>query len=118
MRAAIRCLLVLSLFLTFCLSSSATAFAQCSVQTDKGDYAPGETAYITGSGWKPGETVDLDLQRSSGFGPVDWSTTADADGNISTSYLVIDSDLNVTFLLTATGEASGCSTNTTFTDGL
>jgi hypothetical protein len=31
------------------------------VWTDKDDYAPGEFALISGSGWMPGETVDIIL---------------------------------------------------------
>src|SRR5258708_25265995 len=112
MRVLLRCLPVLALF----LSLSVSAFAQCTIQTDKGDYAPGETAYITGAGWQAGETVDLDLQKSYPNAPVDWKTTADADGNISTSYMVIEADLNVSFILNAVGESSGDSPNLMFTD--
>jgi hypothetical protein len=98
------------------LSLSVSAFAQCSVQTDKADYYPGEVAYITGSGWQPGEIVDLLLQRSCGCPPTAWSINADAKGNIATQYQVVDADLGVTFVLTATGESSGCVATTTFTD--
>ena len=80
MRVFLRCLPVLALF----LSLSISAFAQCSVTTDKSDYLPGQVALITGSGWQPGETVDLDLQKSYPNAPLDWTSTADADGNIST----------------------------------
>src|SRR5258708_29234364 len=113
MRVLLRCLPVLALF----LSLSVSAFAQCTIQTDKGDYAPGETAYITGAGWQAGETVDLDLQKSYPNAPVDWNTTADADGKISTSYLVMEADLNVSFVLSAYGESSTCSPHTLFTGG-
>ena len=40
-------------------ASSMTATGPATVTTDKGDYAPGETVYITGSGWEPRETVKL-----------------------------------------------------------
>jgi hypothetical protein len=34
------------------------------VKTDQSDYAPGTTVTITGSGWKPGETVTLSFLES------------------------------------------------------
>src|SRR5262249_19223425 len=80
------------------------------------DYQPGDVAYITGSGWQPGEVVDLLLQKSCGCDPQAWSVTADADGNIATQYQVVDADLGVAFVLTATGESSGWIATTTFTD--
>ena len=86
------------------------------VKTDKGDYPPGTTVTITGSGWKPGETVTLTLVESpliDTHGP--FTVTADASGNISDSSFVTDShDLNVKFTLTAVGSASQA--QTTFTD--
>src|SRR6185369_6192692 len=43
-------------FSLFALFSSTAAFAQ-SVTTDQGDYPPGGTVYITGTGFAPGESV-------------------------------------------------------------
>ncbi|HZY10562.1 MAG TPA: hypothetical protein VFF29_05350, partial [Bacteroidota bacterium] len=41
------------------LCTTATAFAQATVTTDKADYSPGDTVLVTGSGWQPGESVQL-----------------------------------------------------------
>jgi hypothetical protein len=88
------------------------------VTTDKTDYAPGETVVITGSGWQPGETVDLNVHRDNNNPPDTLLTAvADADGNFQNSDLVVQqTDLGVTFLLTATGQSSGYTAETTFTD--
>ncbi|MDQ5857382.1 MAG: immunoglobulin domain-containing protein, partial [Acidobacteriota bacterium] len=94
-------------------SSSAT------VTTDKTDYAPGETVTITGTGWLPGETVTLNIHRDTNNPPdTVLSAVADLTGNITNSeYVVQEYDLGVTFLLTATGQTSGFTAQTTFTDG-
>ena len=45
------------------------------------------------------------------------STLTDADGSISNSdYVIQETDLDVTFLLTAVGQSSGFTAQTTFTD--
>src|SRR5205823_5801863 len=76
------------------------------------------TVTITGSGWKPGETVTLTLVESpliDTHGP--YPVTADANGNISDSSFITDSyDLNIRFYLTAAGGTSGFQAQTTFTD--
>jgi hypothetical protein len=88
------------------------------VTTDKTDYQPGETVVITGTGWLPGETVTLNLHRDTNEPPDTVLTTvADALGNISNSeYVCQEFDRGVTFLLTATGQTSGFTAQTTFTD--
>ena len=64
---------------------------------------------ITGSGWRPGETVTLTLVESPLFdthGP--YNVVADGNGNISDSSFVTDEhDLNIRFYLTAVGSQSG-----------
>ena len=87
--------------------------------TDKTDYAPGETVIITGTGWLPGETVNLNVHRDNNNPPDTlYTAVADANGNIQNSEMVVqESDLGNTFLLTATGQTSGYTAQTTFTDG-
>ena len=94
-------------------SSSAT------VTTDKSDYMPGETVIITGTGWLPGETVNLNVHRDNNQPPDTlYTAVADANGNIENSEMVVqESDLGNTFVLTATGQTSGYTAQTTFTDG-
>jgi hypothetical protein len=89
------------------------------VRTDKGDYAPGQTVTITGSGWQAGETVKLTLHmdplRAS---DTELSATADGSGNFTnTEFAPGDYDVGVRFVLTAVGQTSGARAQTTFTDG-
>jgi hypothetical protein len=87
------------------------------VQTDQRAYAPGSTATITGMGLQAGETVDLqiyDLTKNTTQST--WTAPADSSGNVSTTWSVaslVGDDLQVT----ATGETSGLSGQTTFHDG-
>jgi uncharacterized repeat protein (TIGR01451 family) len=90
------------------------------VTTDKEDYQPGDTITVTGAGWESGETVSL-LFHEDVDPPIHPDKTltavADADGQIlSHGYEVEESDLGVRFTLTATGETSGRTAQTTFTD--
>src|SRR5215470_10134110 len=89
-----------------------------SVQTDRSDYYPGQIVTITGSGWQPGETVDLALQEDP---PIDthpmMSATANDSGNIFNNQFSPDvHDTGITFTLTATGQSSGLQAQTVFTD--
>src|SRR5215213_3836664 len=100
------------------LSSSAVFDSSlASMSTDKLDYAPGETAVISGRGFQPGETVRLkihedphtDLERG-------LDVVADADGNFTGNYLVMEYDLDMKFIVSARGLSSGWTAQTTFTD--
>ena len=88
------------------------------VMTDKPDYAPGTIVTITGAGWQPGETVTLSFVES----PLidthpDLYATADANGNIFNNQFSPDAhDADISFTLTATGQTSGLTAQTTFTD--
>src|SRR3954471_23234465 len=88
------------------------------VKTDKGDYAPGEYANVSGSGWQPAETVTLTFHENlaTPFHPDEVVTAvADGDGNISgVQYLLEEHDLGLRYYLTAVGAASQA--RTTFTD--
>ena len=100
--------------------NSTEAYGYATIQTDQSDYAPGTTVTITGSGWKPGETVNLQLVESpliDTHGP--FSAVADANGNISNSSFVTDAhDASITFTLTAAGQTSGFQAQTVFTDAV
>src|SRR5690348_12842325 len=77
------------------------------VTTDKTDYAPGETAQISGSGWYPNQTITLQVTHSTGAieggeGHQPFEATSDADGNFTASWFVdTDDSLGSSFLLTA-----------------
>src|SRR5712691_3070856 len=83
------------------------------VRTDKSDYFPGDTAFITGSGFAAGETVWLQVVHTDGtaeggVGHDPWPVGADADGSFtSTWYVSPDDSLGSTFVLTAAGVTSG-----------
>ncbi len=88
------------------------------VTTDRQDYSPGDTVTITGAGWDPGETVTLAFREDSAIDVHEsLSATADADGHILNRQFSPDSlDLGVRFVVTATGQTSGRTAQTTFTD--
>jgi Bacterial Ig-like domain (group 3)/Galactose oxidase, central domain len=98
--------------------SSAEVYGFATIKTDKGDYQPGDTVNISGSGWLPGETVQMSLVEVpdlDGDSPIALTATADANGNISSVTFPINvADLNVHFTLTAVGGVSQA--QTTFTD--
>ena len=85
------------------------------IQSDKADYAPGELVTLTGSGWQPGELVNIVVNDDVGQ---TWNRNvnviADPSGNISDSFNLPDWFV-ATYTVTATG-SSGTAT-TSFTDG-
>ena len=98
-------------------SSAVLGSSPASISTDKMDYAPGETAHITGRGFQPGEVVRLKIHEDP-HTPQErgLDVTADADGNFSGEYLVQDYDLDMKFLVGARGLTSGATAQTTMTD--
>jgi hypothetical protein len=63
------------------------------VLTDKPDYAVGETVNITGGGWQPGETVQLQVLHTDGItnnAPehIPWDVVADTSGRIASTWTV------------------------------
>jgi IPT/TIG domain-containing protein len=111
----------IALMFLICLSSS----AQSTIHTDKEDYSPGDTVFITGSGFQPGESVTLQVLHVDAAGDNDvsnahapWNTTADENGNISSTWMIpVDEDERGALLkLTADGERSWLHAETFFTD--
>src|ERR671917_922150 len=86
------------------------------IQSDKDDYAPGETVTLTGANWQPGESVHINVNDDEGS---TWSrnvdVTADENGAIRDEFQLPDW-LVATYKVTATGTQSGVAT-TSFTDG-
>ncbi len=123
MRLLLRSFLLTFLAVTF---SSLNVFSQtATIATDQPDYAPGSTAYITGTGWQPGETVTLQVLHDPTGGDDStspahqpWTVVADGSGNVSSSWYVPgDADeLGATLKLTADGGSSGLSASWIFTD--
>jgi len=99
---------------------------EATVHTNKADYQPGDYVEITGSGWQPGETVSLNIVSDCGCTNVTYTATAtlaDPDNNYpggeiyNAEFLITEAHLDASFTLTATGQSSGFSAQTTFTDG-
>ncbi len=105
---------------------SSAAFGQ-TVTTDLPDYPPGSTVLITGAGFQANETVNLQVIHILANGDNDtsgahqpWTITADANGDISSTWLVpLDQDeLGATLYLTADGQSSLLHAEWTFTDAI
>ena len=98
--------------------ASSEIYRFATVRTDMDDYLPGQTVYVSASGWQPNETVTFGLREL----PAEheartFSVTADENGNITNALLFVveDHQLGVRFILTARGIASQA--QITFTDG-
>ena len=120
-------------FFSFCMSITflhAQGGAGATVVTDKPDYAPSETAYISAAGFQIGEAVEflvlhIDGKPNTGNGHTPWTVTdggpndidGQADGNIETSWFVDpDDSFNSVFELTAVGQSSALTASHTFKD--
>src|SRR5437773_576780 len=100
------------------MAALSTYARAATVATDQPDYHPGQTVTITGSGWEPGETVDMVLHEDPPLDPdLELTSVADANGDFTNTDFTVDVfDIGVTFTLTATGLSSGQTAETTFTD--
>lgn len=100
--------------------ASSELYGFATVKTDRDDYAPGEIVTITGSGWQPGETVILRLHEVNNPEPhADLTLTAIANSAgriVNDQFMPEEHDLDVQFFLTAFGQISGSSAQTSFTD--
>jgi len=97
------------------------ALAQASVITDQMDYPPGSTVYISGAGFQPGETVQVQVLRIDIDETPARSTTRGRSRRTPTAisrrtwYVTLD-EAGATLQLTATGLTSGLVAQMTFTD--
>ena len=107
-------------------AADAEVYRFTTIKTDKDDYAPGERAVITGTGWQPGEGVKLVFQedpavhedyvidRDENANP---RIVADENGNIFwDQWSPEEHDLGVRFYLMAMGQQSSRRAQVTFTD--
>ncbi len=103
------------------VASNAELYAFPTIATDKSDYAPGTTVFMTGAGFQPGETITIHLDEWVSNTPTtypDYTVTADAYGAFTFSeYAPTPADLNSRYHLTAIGQSSGLQAQTVFTDG-
>jgi len=98
-------------------SVQAEKYHFATIKTDKDDYAPGERATITGSGWRPNSEVTLVFQEDPAVHE-DYVLTVptDGEGNLFwNTWAPERHDINVRFFLTAKDSSSRA--QITFTDG-
>ena len=124
--------LLLMLSACVCYQITLARVAAATVTTDQSDYPPGATAYITGSGFAVGETVQCQVLHADGTfdnttsgAHAPWYVTDGgagdldgvADGTIKTTWLVPadEDEVGATLELTATGQTSGLVATTLFT---
>ena len=98
--------LLVPLFILLIMTMSTIGKAQTvSIFTDQDDYSPGEVVVITGSGWIPGDQIQLTITHIGDFIPdhthSPWTLIADADGNLYDEWPVYDMELNTTMWLQA-----------------
>src|SRR6266403_3932755 len=89
--------------------------------TDQEDYQPYTYVYMSGTGFAPGETVNMIVVQLSpnpaSYEP--WDVVADANGNFETSWYIFSEDLiGATMQVTGTGQTSGFTASATFTDAV
>src|SRR5258706_8034883 len=118
-----------SLFILTVLAAlfTSAAFPQATLTTNRSDYAPGDTATLTGSGFSPGETVQLKVGHADGTFDNDtsaahqpWQVTSNESGYFETPWIVPpDQDEAGSFLkATADGQTSGLHAEVLFTDNV
>lgn len=90
------------------------------INTDKDDYQPGDTVFLSGSGWPANDVLDIVLtDEPLSHEPHRWSVDVDESGSFRDStYVVDEGDLNVTFTLVATSRATERSLTVVFTDNI
>src|SRR6266516_534459 len=94
---------------------------EASLTTDREDYPPYSYVYMSGTGFEPGETVNMIVVQSApnptAYEP--WDVVADENGNINTSWYISSEELiGATMQVTATGQTSGLTASATFTDAI
>ncbi|HEY6193143.1 MAG TPA: Ig-like domain repeat protein, partial [Bacteroidota bacterium] len=118
-----------SLFVLTVLAAifTSAAFPQATLTSNKSDYAPGDTAALTGSGFSAGESVQLLVGHADGTFDNDtstahqpWQVTSDENGSFETTWIVPpDQDEAGAFLkATADGQTSGLHAELFFTDNV
>jgi hypothetical protein len=104
------------------LMSSAGGLVAQTLVSDKDDYAPGETAYLLGSGFLPAEDIDLSISIDDPainfhVSDYEWAQfPADESGGFLVEYLVPDEAADKFLTATALGLSSGRIAIATFTD--
>jgi len=116
---------ITSLFLFLLIAGFYSTIQAQTVEIDKLDYAPGETVYITGTGWASGEQVILQVIHLGDY--VDhgdlavhdpWTVEADTNGSFTSTWFVSEYEAGAELLLIADGQTSGARWEVFFTDAI
>ncbi|MHA6247793.1 MBG domain-containing protein, partial [Pontibacter sp. CAU 1760] len=106
------------LVIVMLLLSAFGAHAQ-TVTSDKDDYAPGEVAIITGSGWTGDQMVHVEFKEEPDYPDYHvYDVEVNEEGNWVIRYDVETRHLGVTFTVTAVGKQSAKVATAVFTDAL
>ena len=94
--------------------------AAADLVADRDDYSPGDTAYLMGSGFKPGEgvivTLAATLEDQSFIDYAVGGVYADQEGSFTAIWLVPEEVAGATITATAIGDESTLAATVTFTD--
>src|SRR5437879_12457384 len=99
--------------------ASSEVFFYPTLRSDKPDYAPGEIVTLMGEGWRPNETIAINIRESSGDPDTNLTATADAAGAFTNNEFRTNpnrSDVGVHFLVTGSGQQSRWTAQAVFTD--
>jgi hypothetical protein len=83
------------------------------ISTDKADYNPGETVTVFGTGFKPGDEIELTFYNAAGAVEFAGSAITNEDGNFIYAYAILGS---VEYKLTAKSLINNISATTNFLD--
>ena len=88
------------------------------VTSDKLDYAPGEIAHITGTGWTLDDSVHVEFKETPDYPDFHiYDLKVNADGTWQIDYQVEIRHFGVTFTVLAAGKQTSANATTVFTDG-
>ena len=112
----------------YCFIISAIFFLSANIAlgqtltSDAPDYPPGATATLTGSGFLPGEDVEMIVHHDeaipdTGAEHISWTIVADFEGSFVTTWHVCEDDCDGALLkASADGQSSGLHADVLFTD--
>src|SRR5262245_1223670 len=102
----------------FLRSAQVLESSDATVTTGQSDYPPGSTVEVAGTGWEPGELVEITIhEEPSAYADVVSSVIASRRGDfVDTSFSTSASDDGRTFTVTAVGRSSSRVAQTVFTD--
>ncbi|PJJ52932.1 YDG domain-containing protein [Hymenobacter chitinivorans] len=114
--SALGLLLTLILFLIALGGAAQSSYAP-TVTSDKDDYAPGEVAHISGSGWTQDQTVHVEFKEEPDYPDYHrYDVPVAADGSWQIDYSIEQRHLGVKFTVLAAGGTTAYLASYQFTD--